>query len=112
MSSHHIYNLCVNAKWVRELCDMVMETENKKIRIRDIIKFCAPRIERREERFFQLKKLSEARPVWNFKEPPEVATPGARPEVTRNKVPTPDKGQVKVEARTQVRASASNNSRQ
>ena len=23
MSSHHIYNLCVNAKWVRELCDMV-----------------------------------------------------------------------------------------
>ena len=49
MSSHHIYNLCVNAKWVRELCDMVMETENKKIRIRDIIKFCSPRIERREE---------------------------------------------------------------
>ena len=26
MSSHHIYNLCVNAKWVCELCDMVMET--------------------------------------------------------------------------------------
>ena len=68
MSSHHIYNLCVNAKWVRELCDMVMETENKKIRIRDIIKFCAPRIERREERFLQLKKLSEACPIWNFKE--------------------------------------------
>lgn len=25
MSSHHIYNLCVNAKWMRDLCDMVME---------------------------------------------------------------------------------------
>lgn len=68
MTDHHIYNLHVYAKWVRELCDMVMETENKKIRIRDIIKFCAPRIERREERFLQLKKLSEARPIWNFKE--------------------------------------------
>ena len=68
MTDHHIYNLYVNAKWVRELCDMVAETEYKKVRIGDIIKFCAPRIERREERFLQLKKLSEARPIWNFKE--------------------------------------------
>lgn len=64
----HIYNLYVCTKSIRDLCDLVDQTPDKKIRIGDIIKYCAPRIERREERYAQIKKLSDLRPIWNFNE--------------------------------------------
>ena len=33
-----------------------------------LVKLCAPRIEKRQERFEKLQSLAELRPIWNLKE--------------------------------------------
>lgn len=45
-----------------------LESSLHKQSIGEIVKLCAPRIEKRQERFEKLHSLAELRPIWNLKE--------------------------------------------
>lgn len=45
-----------------------LESSLHKQSIGEIVKLCAPRIEKRQERFEKLQSLAELRPIWNLKE--------------------------------------------
>lgn len=64
MTDRDIYNLTLNAKCARDFCEMC--TDIGQVRIGDLIRFCAPRIEHRDERYRQLKQYSETKPIVSF----------------------------------------------
>lgn len=68
MTTLDILNLQVNAKYLKGLLELSQDWNNPFISIGEIVKLCAPRIEKRQERFEKLQALAELRPIWNLKE--------------------------------------------
>ena len=68
MTTLDILNLQVNAKYLKGLIEMSQYWNHPFISIGEIVKLCAPRIEKRQERFEKLQSLAELRPIWNLKE--------------------------------------------
>ena len=68
MTTLDILNLQVNAKYLNGLMELSQYWNHPFISIGEIVKLCAPRIEKRQERFEKLQSLAELRPIWNLKE--------------------------------------------
>lgn len=68
MKDLDIYNLYINAKYAKGFCEMYEKAGYDYIRVGELIKYCSPRIELRNERYQKMKELSQLRPIWNFKE--------------------------------------------
>ena len=68
MTTLDILNLQVNAKYLNGLMELSQYWNHPFISIGEIVKLCAPRIEKRQERLEKLQSLAELRQIWNLKE--------------------------------------------